>query len=341
MRQKPKNIRNKAGAEMGQLIKLQDYVSRYEQNIFLYPSRYVRLKKQQWEKLQAAWENKNEPSPFFEGSGFEETWTPEVEEVQILQKLKGFFKNEKKVEEIMEEKAKGANDETQDQADQLEFSISYSSRPHSLNLLKQQFLDQIFRFQMKWASSTLTEKSFVEKTFYYNEQLKYFLQRFPDTFLVLFQPIFLLKNAPVETETMVITPTELWCISFIEEEENAVFVGSHEHFWLKRGKKGEKKVLNPMLALNRTEKIAKQIFKIHDIELPIKKAVISRNGFIDFPAPPIDIQFIETRKYEEWFQNMRDLRSPLKHVQMKAAAHLLQYCLTSSIRRMEWEQPDE
>ena len=30
---------------MGQLIKLQDYVSRYEQNIFHYPSRFVLLKK--------------------------------------------------------------------------------------------------------------------------------------------------------------------------------------------------------------------------------------------------------------------------------------------------------
>ncbi|WP_080844382.1 hypothetical protein [Cytobacillus gottheilii] len=330
---------------MGQLIKLQDYVSRYEQNIYLYPSRYVRLKKQQWEKLQAAWENKDEPSPFFEKNLFEETWTPEAEEKQILQKLKGLFRNERKAEEMMEINAAESSDkkqnQDQDQADQLEFSVSYSSRPHSLELLKQQFLDQIFRFQMKWASSTLMEKSFVDKTFYYNEQLKYFMQRFPDTFLILFRPIFQLKNAPVETETMMITPTELWCISFLEEEENAVFVGSQEHFWLKRGKNGEKKILNPMLALNRTEKIAKQIFKIHDIELPIKKAIISRNGYIDFPSAPIDIQFIESRKYEEWFQSMRGLRSPLKHIQMKASSHLLQYCLTSSIRRMEWEQQDE
>lgn len=29
---------------MGQLIKLQDYVSRYQQDIFVYPSRFVRLK---------------------------------------------------------------------------------------------------------------------------------------------------------------------------------------------------------------------------------------------------------------------------------------------------------
>ena len=40
------------GIGMGQLIKLQNYTSRYEQNIFHYPSRFVMLKKQQWDKWQ-------------------------------------------------------------------------------------------------------------------------------------------------------------------------------------------------------------------------------------------------------------------------------------------------
>mgnify|MGYP005609875703 CR=1 FL=1 len=39
---------------MGQLIKLQDYVSRYEQDIYHYPTQYVYLKKQQWEKVNEA-----------------------------------------------------------------------------------------------------------------------------------------------------------------------------------------------------------------------------------------------------------------------------------------------
>ena len=33
---------------------------RFEQNIFHYPSRFVLLKKQQWEKLRNLWENPNE-----------------------------------------------------------------------------------------------------------------------------------------------------------------------------------------------------------------------------------------------------------------------------------------
>ncbi|WP_338472038.1 hypothetical protein R4Z10_04640 [Niallia sp. XMNu-256] len=41
---------------MGQLIKLQDYTSRYEQNIYHYPARFVTLKNQQWAKTQKSWE---------------------------------------------------------------------------------------------------------------------------------------------------------------------------------------------------------------------------------------------------------------------------------------------
>ena len=34
---------------MGQLIKLQDYISRYELDIYKYPARFIRLKRKQWE----------------------------------------------------------------------------------------------------------------------------------------------------------------------------------------------------------------------------------------------------------------------------------------------------
>ncbi|WP_413229413.1 hypothetical protein [Heyndrickxia sporothermodurans] len=44
---------------MGQLIKLQDYISRYEMDPFRYPAQYVRLKKQQWQKLKLDWENQS------------------------------------------------------------------------------------------------------------------------------------------------------------------------------------------------------------------------------------------------------------------------------------------
>lgn len=322
---------------MGQLIKLQDYVSRYEQDIYLYPSRFVRLKKQHWEKLKMAWENNDHAifSPSVELQTKNNEWHTE-EKQPFISKIKGFLKPGKQEEEEDSAPQKTAIEETGEE-ELFKFETNFSYRPDTVEDLKYQFLDQLFRFQMKWASSTILEKSFVEKKFYYDTRLKYFLQRFPDTYLVLFKPLFLLKKAPIELETMMIGPTGIWCVSFLEEEDMSVFLGSKEKFWVKRGKTEEKRVLNPLLALNRTGKIAQQILKLEGIDFPVYKLLISRNGYIDFPSSPYDIQIIEKRNYEEWFSNMRKLRSPLKHVQLKGAKALLQHCQTTSIRRPDWD----
>lgn len=313
---------------MGQLIKLQDYVSRYEQDIFSYPSRFVRLKKQQWEKTRLSWEKGIEVDEYMEEPELPDWYEEEKE--PLLTRIKGFLKRGKHENESYE------SDVKIDQDEEL-FSPSITFHSNTIDDLKQHYLEQLFNFQMKWASTTITEKSFVEKGYYYDQKLKYFLQRFPDTVLVLYNPIFLLKKAPVEVEIILLTPTEVWCLSFLEKEELAVFVGSNERFWIKRNQEQEEKVLNPLLALNRTEKIVKKILNMHDISLPIRKVVLTRNGYVDYPAAPYDTQFIEKRNYDKWFQQMRANRSPLKHVQLKAAQALLQYCQTTSIRRLEWE----
>lgn len=320
----------RVGQKMGQLIKLQDYVSRYEQDIFLYPSRYVRLKKQQWENIRQTWENGDFPQTMKEPELLD--WYEEEKE-PLIDKIKGLLKRNKKESDFVEE----YENEKENEESNLQFSPTFSFRPNSLDDLKHHFLEQLFTFQMKWASTTLTEKSFVDKSYYYEENLKYFLQRFPDTFLVLYNPIFLLKKAPVEVETILITPTEVWCISFLEREDLAVFVGSKDHFWIKRNHEQEEKILNPLLALNRTAKIVKKILSMYEIELPIHKMVLTRNGYVDYPSAPYDTKFVEKRNYDKWFLQMRAHRSPLKLVQLKAAQALLQYCQTTSVRRLEWE----
>ncbi|URM33776.1 NERD domain-containing protein [Cytobacillus firmus] len=324
---------------MGQLIKLQDYVSRYQQDIFVYPSRFVRLKKQQWDKWHKAWESNESftPQSVQHDTAGTADWSGEEKE-PLVEKLKGLLKRGRNEEY---EQYDPIENKVKKEEDVLEFEASFAVRPETIENLKHQFLDQLYRFQMKWATSTLTEKSFPDKHYYYDEKLKYFLQRYPDTYLVMYNPIFLLKRAPVETEIIVIGPTEVWCISFLEQEDSAVFTGSKDRFWTKKGKGEEKKVLNPLLALNRTEKIIRKIFEIHSIELPVKKAVLTRNGYIDYPAAPADVQLVEKRTYDQWFQAMRSQRSPLKHAQLKGAQALLQYCQTASVKRLEWENRNE
>ena len=320
---------------MGQLIKLQDYVSRYEQNIFHYPSRFVLLKKQQWEKLRNLWENPNEMT-FFTQTTQQNGILEEDEKHPYLKKIKSVFTRRKETEHKPTLSHDHGELET-DKSDMFEAFPTFFHRAETMDDLKQQFLNQLFDFQMKWATSTLMEKSFIDKQYYYEEHLKFFLQRFPDTYLVLYQPIFLLKKASIELETILISPTDVWCISFLEQRNESAFLGSNEKFWHVKYKDKEEKRISPMIALNRTSKIVKKIFQLQEIDLPIHKVLLSRNGFIDYPSAPFDTKLIDKREFEEWVQSLRRLRTPLKHIQLNGAKALLQYCQTTSIRRIEWE----
>ncbi len=325
---------------MGQLIKLQDYTSRYEQNIYHYPARFVTLKKQQWEKIQKRWENP-----------YEETLAPsiaqslEVEEQDdskhsLLGKIKTLFhRNHHDV--VIEENDHPPKSMIEEELSRFDEIYNSTTRSATKEELKRRFLNQLFQFQMTWATSTLVDKSFINKGFHYDEKLKYFLQRFPDTYLVLYRPIFQLKKATIEVETILVSPTDIWCIHFVENGDGAVFIGNNEKFWTLRNKQQEKKVVNPMIGLNRMGKIVVNILEISDVQMPIHKVLLSRNGFIDYPIPPFDVELIDKRNYDEWFQNLRGLRSPLKATQLKGAEALLRYCLTSSVKRTEWKVWDK
>jgi len=313
---------------MGQLIKLQDYASRYEQNIFHYPSRFVTLKKQQWEKLRYNWENPEAAPVLIQKDDSKIEVKP-----HLLNKIKTLFSRNNDSETLSTDESMLQTGEPAE-FDQFTAMVHYAE---TVDDLKQQFLNQLFDFQLKWATSTLTEKSIMNKRFFFDEHLRYFLQRFPDTYLVLYRPIFLLKKASIEVESILISPTDVWCITFLEDHDLSVFVGSNQKFWDVRTKNKEKRIVNPLLSANRTEKIVKKLFQLYEIELPIHKVILSRNGFIDYPLPPYDVTLIDKRNYEEWFTSLRRLRSPLKSTQLKGAKALLDYCQTTSIRRQEWE----
>lgn len=311
---------------MTQLLKLQDYISRYENDLTRYPSQFVRLKKQQWEKLKTMWEE-GETSAV---SHMEEELPYKQ---SFMEKMKSLFQQETEVWPEPEVSQHVGNEEGN-----FDFSYTLPLQAKTETELKQAFLDQLLRFQINWASSTIAEKSFVDSAYYYDERLSHFLQRFPDTYFLLYEPIFLLKKAPVEVEVLLLTPTEIWCCSFIEAEENAAYEGSPEHFWIKRSGGKETKILNPVLSANRAEKIIKQIFSLYEVELPIRKAVISRNGYLDYPDAPYDLTMLDKRTYEEWLKKMRTSGSPLKMMQMRAAKALLEYCQTTSFRRPDWNR---
>ncbi|MDS9471786.1 nuclease-related domain-containing protein [Sporosarcina pasteurii] len=317
---------------MAQLVKLLDYVSRYENDLTRYPTQFLRLKQYQWNRMKIQWETGAEHTS--SGSEKEREMDEGEENRQnLFASLFRLFKGSK------EESEKDSH-EIIEEDESLHFNPNVIYNPGSIEQLRQHYLDQLFNFQIKWASSTLMEQSRVAPKYMRDSLLRSFLQSLPDSYLLFYEPIIKLQKAPVELDIILITPVECMCITVLEEEDLAAFSGSGSRFWTKRHGAEEVKVLNPLLSLNRMTKIIAQLFKEQEIDFPIKRYLISRNGYIDYPMGGFDLEVIDRRYYGEWFDSIGKLSTPLKYAQFRAAQAILDVGQTTAINRLLIEDDD-
>ncbi len=327
---------------MAQLIKIQDYISRYQVDLTRYPTQFIRLKKGQWERVKQEWEQ----------GGNVPNWEHIEDERQITTRFAGLkkffpkrFQKDESEKEVIQtlDSSEERTDEAYipDEETALHFEANILYHPQTLPELKKMYMDQFFHFQMKWASSTLREKSYVDPKFIRDQLLRVMLQTLPDNYLVFYYPIIKLKKAPVELDVVIMTPTECLCITVIENENQAVYIGNGDRFWIKKVGAEDKKVLNPMIQLDRMETIVKQIFAISNISMPIRKVLLSRNGYIDYPGSVYNVQFVDKRKFPEWIESIRKSYSPMKHMQIRAAQAILNFAQTTSFNRDIWQSNED
>lgn len=295
---------------IAQLIKIQDYISRYEWNAYHYPSQYIRLKQENWLKLHHLWSNPEKEKHELESN----------ETLSTFAKWKSFIKR--------------------NPSDDLEVEKHEVILPKTEDELKHYFLDKLLPFQLKWASSTVTDVSFIDRSFEKDAKLKYFLQRFPDTYLIMYYPIFSIRNAPVEGELILISPIGIEIICLVEEPSNVKILAGDDRTWSMEANDKQSKMLSPLIALKRTEQIVKRILATEKIEFPIKKIVLSRINQIVFHTEPYNTKIIGKLEYGQWFNEKRKLVSPLKNRQLKVMDTLLKHCQTASMKRPEWEEEE-
>lgn len=325
---------------MAQLVKLQDYISRYQIDLTRYPTQFVRLKKNQWERVKHQWESGEEIQKW------EHIETEAAEETTGKPRfsfLKRFLPNQRQQEQEEAQDVESIDvsneldeDYIQEEETVLEFEPNIVYNPQTFDELKRMFMDQFFHFQLKWASSTVREKSYVDPKYVRDSLLRTLLQGLPDSYLVFYLPILRIKKAPVELDILILTPTDCYIVKVLEEENLAVYVGSGDRFWTKKIGKKEKKTLSPMIDLTRTESIVTQLFQQEGIDLPIRKVILSRNGYIDYPGSVYGVQFVDKRKFPEWMQQMKRSVSPMKHIQIRAAQAILKSAETTSFNRDIW-----
>jgi len=324
---------------MAQLVKLLDYVSRYEQDLSRYPSQYIRLKRYQWERMKTQWESGADLSEWQQG--IQDNLVEPDEEKWFSPLFRLFGQRRTELSEIEPDNYEVEN---RDEEDNFGFNLNLIHNPSSLEQLRKMYLDQLFHFQIKWASSTLMDKSKVDTRFMRDTLLRSFAQRLPDNYFLFYYPILLLKKAPVELDIIIVTPVECLCITVLESENLAAYSGSGDRFWLKKSSNNESRILSPLIALNRTEKIITSIFNGQKIDFPIRKYLVSRNGYIDHPGTAFDVEIVDRRSYEEWFSGLSKLSVPMKSTQFKAAQSILDVGQTTSISRLfgqDEEQPVE
>lgn len=293
---------------MAQLVKIFDCISRYEWNPYRYPSQFIRLKQANWKKLYAIWQH--QPEDFIE----------EKEESSTFQRFfqwDGFFKKE---ESILEE----------------EVSFQQLSEME----LKKYFLQKLLPIQMKWATSTVSDVSFIDEHVQDDEDLTYFLQRFPDIYLVMFYPLFQIKDATFDAEIVLIGPLGIEIIYMLNEEPDAIIYADEERTWTVEKNDSKRKILSPLFTLKRNEHIIKAMLQARGIEIPIQKTVFARNHMIIANHEPYQTRIVGLHEYEKWFQEKRNIRSPLKHLQLQVLETLLMYCVSTSQRRPGWENSE-
>jgi len=330
---------------MAQLVKIQDYISRYQIDLARYPTQFVRLKKSQWERVKRQWELGEEISEWQHTDDDSENDSfAEKERFSLFKKIfAGRQKEENEDVEQIEISNELVSDEDiiPEEETTLTFEPKIVYAPQSIHELKRMFIDQFFHFQMKWASSTLREKSYVDPRFMRDPLLRNLLQKLPDNYLLFYYPILQIRKAPIELDVVLMSPTECICITVLEAENQAVYVGGSERFWIKKVGTKDSKVLNPMISLNRMESVLTQLFMQDDINMPIRKVILSQNGYFDYPGSPYGIQFVDRRNYGEWMEHLKKVSSPMKHMQIRASQTILNNVQTTSFNRDIWKQSSQ
>ncbi|MFC0562027.1 NERD domain-containing protein [Halalkalibacter alkalisediminis] len=305
---------------MAHLIKLEDYISRYQFDLNRYPSQYTRMKKERWYYLKSEWEQLQ-----YDTLGINEKKINEF----MVEESKSFFKRLRKW-------TKGNRQESEEPLDVGENRLVKMT----LEQVREEFLKELFQSQLRWASSSLLEESILDPQYKRDKWLKFFAQQIPDNYFLLYKPVFFIKKAPIELDIILISPTEIYCITILDGQEHSVFEASSDRFWTEFIDETRKKKISPLVSLSRMSGVLKPILQEADLVYPLRKIVLSPTSIIDNKMQGTNVEFIDKRTFSTWTDKLKKHPSPIKNQQLKITSLLLNYCHTYT-RESEDEESSE
>lgn len=317
---------------MAQLVKLHDYISRYETDIYRYPSRYVRLKKERWTRLLNNWEVKRDladlTTSLLKNNNIEQMEEEETSKNKLRSKLKQWFSKRNNDSFTIDNLSVAYDAENDDYSFFQE--MAYYQTLETKEQLRDAFKEELLRFQFNWASSTISEQSDVRSKYYFDPFLSFMLKELPDSFFIFYEPVIYLRKAPVDFDTIILTPSEIWLIATLLGNENTIYQNLSEKYWLRIHKKEKEKILNPGIMIRRMRSVIEHILLDRELSFSIKTAIVAKDSYIDIPQTEQRIKLIDRRNFDAWHRKMVRNVAPIKHQQLKIADVLLQQSLTIS-----------
>ncbi|QKS72108.1 hypothetical protein FLK61_36215 [Paenalkalicoccus suaedae] len=297
---------------MAQLLKLSDYVSRYEIDMYRYPSRYVRLKKERWTRLKQDFDATRK------GLDSLPLYHQYEEEDSLFKKAINRFRK-KKTE------------------DNIPLPTNENLRHKTLDELKLSFKEELFQFQLNWASSTVSEISPIKRAYEFDTLLQFLVKELPDTFFIMYEPVLYARKAPVEMDILIISPTDIWLLVPLKGSKDAIFTIESDRYWTKQENGVVEKFLHPSIRLKRMRTVLEQILEDVDHTLTIRQGIIAKDSFIDLPQASQRVQLIDKRTIQRFRQTLLKNQSPIKNAQLKVSDKLLMHSMTVSQSRLQEE----
>ncbi|MBY6035132.1 hypothetical protein KUV80_00610 [Fictibacillus nanhaiensis] len=247
---------------MAQLVKIQDYVSRYEKNLYHYQSLFMRIKENRWKEfLQVNEEKKNKS-------------------------------------------------------------------------LKKDFRKQLFHHQVKWVSSTVKEISNFQPKYMKSKALHFLTEEIPDNYFLFYEPVLLVKGAPIELDIILVGPASVWLIVWMDGE-GIWNECENKRFWKNIDPEHIQTKLSPVVRLERMSHIIGEWVQPFQQQLTLRQAIIAPEAFIDLPNDWRKLTCIDKRTFKGWKTQVNHEPAPVKSQQLKCVSAILENGLTNSLYRKD------
>lgn len=304
---------------MAQLIKMKDYASRYEQHFLQQNAEFLSAKQAYWQRMKTDWMIANKSVPK----------APEDEPLE---------KNSRMGKAV--NRLKWWKHEEEEEVEINESDAYLFFKGKTLEELKDIFYDNWFLIQLEWASSTISEISMMDPKLKYDYRLRTLLRELPDTYFVMYYPVFHTKQTTMEGAITIVGPVGIDVIHILEGTMYSVFEPADSRFWKEYVNQKQHTFVSPVLALKRTMNVVEAVLKQAGTTFPVQATVVSPASIID-NREILYARTADKREYKRWMEKRITNSSPVKNRQLFSAEALMEQTATVSVLRSEIYAPGE